>query len=94
LRTDPIKRFEGWMSKAGEPRTLWPKTLEVSRDYLDSLLQHAVPHDPRALRGLAYSALAIDVYSLLARRLVTLDKPVKVMWAQWHRQLGQEYASV
>lgn len=89
-----IKRFEGWMSKEGEPRTLWPKTLEVSRDYLDSLIQHAVPHDPRALRGLSYSALAIDVYSLFARRLVTLEKPVKVTWAQWHHQLGQEYASV
>lgn len=38
--------------------------------------------------------MAIDVYSLLARRLVTLEKPVKVTWAQWHRQLGQEYASV
>ena len=27
------------MSKEGEPRTVWPKTLEVSRDYLDSLIQ-------------------------------------------------------
>jgi hypothetical protein len=94
LRTDPIKRFEGWMTKEGEPRTVWPKTLEVSRDYLESLIQHAVPHDPRALRGLAYSALAIDVYSLLARRLVTLERPVKVSWVQWHQQFGQEYACV
>lgn len=94
LRTDPIKRFDGWMTKEGEPHTVWPGTLEVSRDYLESLIQHAVPHDPRALRGLAYSAMALDVYSLLARRLVTLENPVKVTWAQWHRQLGQEYACV
>ncbi|MFZ4702694.1 MAG: hypothetical protein ACOYMG_21840 [Candidatus Methylumidiphilus sp.] len=94
LKTDPIKRFEGWMTKEGEQRTLWPETLEVSREYLDSLIQHAVPQDPRALRGLAYSAMALDVYSLFARRLVTLENPVKVTWTQWHRQMGQEYASV
>ena len=94
LKTDPIKRFEGWMTKEGEQRTVWPETLEVSREYLDSLIQHAVPQDPRALRGLAYSAMALDVYSLFARRLVTLENPVKVTWTQWHRQMGQEYASV
>ena len=38
--------------------------------------------------------MALDVYSLFARRLVTLETPVKVTWTQWHRQMGQEYACV
>ena len=55
------------------------------------MLEHAVPLDARACGALAHSALALDTYSFLARRLYTLDKPVKVTWQQFHAQFGQEY---
>ena len=87
----PIRRFEAWLSyERGQP-TLWPGVIELSREYFDSLLEHAVPLDPRAVSALAHSAMALDVYSFLARRLYTLEKPVKVTWRQFQGQFGQEY---
>ena len=91
IETKPVREFRAWMIKGeGEP-VLWPGHLELSKDYFDSLCEHAVPLDPRAIQALSHSALALDVYSFFARRLYTLNKPVKVTWHQFHEQFGQEY---
>lgn len=87
----PIRRFEAWLAyEKGQP-ALWPGVIELSREYFDSLLEHAVPLDPRAVSALAHSAMALDAYSFLARRLYTLEKPVKVTWRQFHAQFGHEF---
>lgn len=87
----PIRRFEAWLARDGNQLALWPGVIELSREYFDSLLEHAVPLDPRAVSALAHSAMALDVYSFLARRLFTLEKSVKVTWHQFHSQFGHEY---
>ena len=87
----PIRRFEAWLAhEKGQP-TFWPGVIELSREYFDSLLEHAVPLDTRAVSALAHSAMALDAYSFLARRLYTLEKPVKVTWHQFHAQFGHEF---
>ena len=50
-----------------------------------------MPLDTRAVSALAHSAMALDAYSFLARRLYTLEKPVKVTWHQFHAQFGHEF---
>jgi len=90
LNTQPIRRFEAWMTAANDP-VFWPGVIELSREYFDDLLKHAVPLDGRAIRALSYSAMALDAYSFLARRLHTLKKPIRVTWQQFHEQFGQEY---
>jgi Plasmid encoded RepA protein len=95
MDTKPIRRFEAWLQNSGEQQPLWPGLLELSQDYFDTLVTHAVPLDPRALAGLKHSALALDVYSWLAHRLCrvrTLDG-TKVSWANLRDQFGQEYAN-
>ena len=87
----PIRRFEAWLSYEGDQPTLWPGVIELSQEYFDSLLEHAVPLDPRAVSALAHSAMALDAYSFLARRLYTLEKSVKVTWRQFHAQFGHEF---
>jgi hypothetical protein len=91
LDAKPIEEFRAWMATEQNRLALWPTCLELSRKYLDSLLEHAVPLDTRAVSALAHSAMALDVYSFLARRLFALEKPVKVTWRQFHGQFGQEY---
>lgn len=92
LDTKPIEEFRAWIGLEKNQPTVWPGYLELSRKYLDNLLEHAVPLDPRATGALAHSALALDVYSFFARRLFTLEKPVRVTWHQFHSQFGQEYS--
>lgn len=94
INTQPIETFEAWTSNDDNQRVLWPGMIELSQKYFDSLIEHAVPLDPRALRALAHSSLAIDVYSFLARRLHVLKKPVMVSWANWKEQFGHEYNDV
>ncbi len=91
LNTQPISRFEAWLTPDDCAPTLWSAELRLSQEYFDSLQKHAVPLDARACGALAHSAIALDIYSFLARRLHSLQKPVKVTWHQFHEQFGHEY---
>jgi hypothetical protein len=91
IETKPVEEFRAWLVKDDKQFALWPNQLQLSQKYFASLLDHAVPLDPRAVRALAHSAMALDAYAFLARRLHALKKPVKVTWSQFHEQFGQEY---
>ena len=91
LNTQPIREFRAWVITDEDKPVFWPGHLELSKDYFDSLCEHAVPLDPRAVQALSHSALALDIYSFFARRLYTLKQPLKVNWHQFHEQFGQEY---
>lgn len=90
----PIKRFEAWLQHDGSQRTLWPGVLELSEDFYQTLTEHAVPLDYRALGALKHSALALDIYTWLAHRLCRIGDPrgVKLSWENLRSQFGEEYA--
>ncbi len=90
----PIKRFDAWLHQDGSQQTLWPGVMELSTDFYETLTNHAVPLDYRALSALKHSALALDIYTWLAHRLCRIDKPAGVMlsWQNLREQFGQEYA--
>lgn len=87
----PIKEFQAWLSDDERQPALWPGFLQLSQEYYESLLSHAVPLDPRAIGALSHTALGLDWYSFLARRLHELDRSVKVPFISLQEQFGQEY---
>lgn len=91
----PIRRFEAWLHHDGSQHTLWPGVIELSQDFYDTLTEHAVPLDHRALAAIKHSALALDVYTWLAHRLCRIwkEEGAKVSWQNLREQFGQEYAS-
>lgn len=94
INTNPIQKFEAWLHPTGDQRVLWPGSLSLSQEFFDTLNEHAVPLDYRALAALKHSALALDVYTWLAHRLCRV-RPVggaKVSWDNLRGQFGQEYA--
>lgn len=93
INARPIKEFRAWVGsdKNDRQQSLWPGELTLSTDYFESLLAHAVPLDPRALGALSHSALALDVYAFLARRLHELDRSVRIPFVSLKEQFGQEY---
>jgi Plasmid encoded RepA protein len=93
IATQPFSRFEAWVQHDGKSLGLWPGSLTLSAEFFGSLIDHAVPLDPRGIAALQKSALALDVYSWLAHRLHRIRKPdgVKVSWANMRQQFGQEY---
>lgn len=89
----PVKTFSAWATDRGSSqRALWPGALVLDQEYFDTLMQHAVPLDNRALMALKGSALALDVYAWLAQRLHRIEgKGVVLYWKSLREQFAQEY---
>ena len=92
----PVKQFEAWIQpKDSQQRPLWPGLVTFSDDYYNSLIDHAVPQDVRAMYALKGSALAMDIYSMLAERLHRIaGRPVTLHWKVLREQFGQEYRGI
>ncbi len=89
----PIERFEAWPLVQGGARILWPGVLELSERFYSTLVEHAVPLDPRSLAALRHSSLALDIYAWLTQRLCRIKSPtgVRLSWSNLREQFGQEY---
>ena len=76
----------------GNQHTLWPGTIELSERFFNTLSEHAVPLDYRALAALRHSSLALDTYTWLAHCLWRVARPqgVKVSWRNLRDQFGLE----
>ena len=68
--------------------------MTLSNEFYETLREHAVPLDNRAVAALTHSALALDIYTWLAHRLCRVRKVegVKLSWRNLRYQFGQEYA--
>lgn len=93
VNTQFVSAFDLWFPKQADQRVLWPSTVQLSHEYFQSLGQHAVPLDHRAVAVLASSAMALDVYVWLAQRLhrVPTGKPQFIAWTSLHEQFGQGF---
>jgi len=96
VNTQFVSAFDLWFPRQADQRVLWPSTVRLSQEYFQTLGQHAVPLDHRAVAGLASSSMALDVYVWLAQRLhrVPTGKPQFVAWDLLHEQFGQGFARV
>lgn len=95
-KAPPIRKFSAWMVDDGQQRCMWPGHMKLDSEFFETLLEHAVPLDPRAITALKGSSLALDTYTWLAHRLcrVRAPKGTMVSWNNLHQQFGQEYGSV
>lgn len=93
--TKPISRFDAWLQLDEGAPALWPGIMTLSAEFMTTLMAHAVPLDPRAIKALQGSALALDVYAWLAHRLCRIRKKdgVKLAWKNLREQFGQEYSN-
>jgi hypothetical protein len=94
VNTQIVKAFDLWFNKNERQRVLWPSTIQLSEDYFNSLIKHAVPLDERAVAALSHSALCLDIYTWLAQRLhrVQKDKPQFITWVALKDQFGYHYS--
>lgn len=97
----PIERFTTW-NVSDDPRhvsrnsnDLAPGVIELTTKFYDSLREHAVPLDPRALAALQHSSLALDLYTWLSHRLWRVSRITgeRITWKNLRDQFGQEYTA-
>jgi hypothetical protein len=93
IKADLVHRFDLWWPKDEHQRVLWQSTVRLSQEYFEDLVLHAVPLDHRAIKALAHSAMALDVYVWLAQRLhrVPEGRPSFIAWAALKGQFGPGY---
>lgn len=72
---------------------LWPSEIELSEQYFNNLLEHAVPLAKSHLEAMSNNVTAIDLYTFLAHRLhrISPGKPQFLAWATVKDQFGGEY---
>jgi hypothetical protein len=95
VKCDPIQRFDAWTQCDNGQLGLWPGVIQLSGEFYETLREHAVPLDPRAIAALQNSALALDTYTWLAHRLCRIrqNRGVTLYWKNLKDQFGQEYRS-
>jgi hypothetical protein len=91
-----VTAFDLWFSKDQQQRALWPSTVRLSDEYFQSLSTHAVPLVEEAIRALAHSAMALDIYAWLAQRLhrIAPGKPAFIPWTALQAQFGWDYERI
>jgi hypothetical protein len=67
--TTIARRLSFWIERDPNQGTLWQPEMELSEEYVETLREHAVPVDLRALVGLQANPRAMDLYLWLAYRL-------------------------
>lgn len=96
VNTQFVSAFDLWFPEQPDQRVLWPSSVRLSDEYYQSLGQHAVPLDDRAVAALSSSSMALDVYVWLAQRLhrVPVEKPQFLAWDILFKQFGQGFARI
>ncbi len=91
-----IDKFDLWKDKSGDGQGTFPSIIELSPRYFESLQEHAVPLDERAIAAIAHNPMALDVYCWLAQRLHRVDprRGQFLAWTNLHEQFGQGYKQI
>jgi hypothetical protein len=86
-----VKAMNIWFPKDDRQRVLWNSTIQLTEDYFNSLVNHAIPLDERALAALSHNAMALDIYAWLAQRLHRIN-PAKAQFVGW-KDLKDQFGS-
>lgn len=94
--TKIVTSFELWYPQDDRQKTLWPSFIRLSDEYFNTLKNHAVPLDYRAVSALQHNALALDIYKWLAQRLIRVPAktPAFIPWTAVQLQFGQGYKRI
>mgnify|MGYP002076438398 FL=1 len=91
INTQPFARLDVWIPEHPDQRSLWPSTLTFSRDFYDTLSEHALPVNIHAVKAFSNSPRKLDLMFWLCYRLKNLKKPLRISWRTAQEQFGQGY---
>ncbi|MCY4671753.1 MAG: replication protein RepA [Rhodococcus sp.] len=93
FNTQVVDALDLWAPSDPDQRVIWPSTVTLNTRYFESLMEHAVPLNERAVRALQHSAVGLDIYAWLAQRLhrIPAGHSQFVPWTGLHTQFGTGY---
>jgi len=90
IRTAPFDSLDVWFPTNPNQRMLWPSTITFSQPFFDTLKQHALPTNIRAVRVLANSPRKLDLLFWLGYRLKHINQPLHIGWDALKEQFGSD----
>jgi hypothetical protein len=90
IRTVPFDSLDVWFPINADQRILWPSTITFSQAFFDTLKQHALPTNTRAVRVFANSPRKLDLLFWLGYRLKHIQKPLHIGWDALKEQFGPD----
>jgi len=93
INSQPIEAFDVWLPTNPDQRILWNSKLHMDQRFFESLKEHALPVDIRALRGFTHSAKQIDILLWLGYRIPKVRKPSLITWERLREQFGYRIQS-
>lgn len=93
VNAQPIRSFDVWLPSNPDQKLLWSSELRLDEEFYNSLREHALPVDMRALRAFSQSAKQIDMVLWLGYRLKNVKRPYAINWTTLHEQFGANVQS-
>ena len=90
IKAEPIESFKVWFAQNPDQHSFWPSEIVLTDQFYQSLKEHAVPHDFRALAAIQNKPRAIDTYLWLTQRLCRIphNKPLLMRYPELHEMFG------
>ncbi|MEJ7139485.1 replication protein RepA [Amphibiibacter pelophylacis] len=85
-------KVDWWTPQNPEDAGQWQSSLMLSEPFFKECIDHVLPFDMRAVRGLRQSPLALDIYVWLTYRMSYLSKRTTIPWVALAGQFGSGYA--
>ena len=81
-----------WFAQNPDQHSFWPSEIVLTDQFYQSLKEHAVPYDFRALAAIQNKPRAIDIYLWLTQRLYRIPhhKPLLMRWKELYEMFGGE----
>jgi hypothetical protein len=90
IKAAPIRKFDVWFPGNADQEMLWPSEIVLTDEYYDSLRDHAIPYDFRALKAIQNKPRSQDIYLWMTQRLCRLshNKPLLMKWKDLYEMFG------
>jgi hypothetical protein len=92
IKAEPIESFKVWFAQDPHQHSFWPSEIVLTEQFYQSLKDHAIPYDFRALRSIQNKPRSLDICLWMTQRLyrIEINKPLLMRWKDLHEMFGGE----
>lgn len=83
-----------WDTKQPDQANLFNSYVELTEEFYNEIMSYPVPVDMGIVSTLKKSPLALDLYTWLTYRVVSISKPTRISWMALSGQVGSDYSNV
>lgn len=83
-----------WDIKQPEQSSFFNSYVELTEEFYNEIMTYPVPVDMGLISTIKQSPLALDLYTWLTHRVVSINKPTRISWESIASQVGSEYSEI